>query len=452
MGNAVILANLFRDKMAFTPGWGWMVFNGRYWEGGQYKALGLAGEVINRRIAAFKAGDIPEDVAKRSIARLEGCSNSNKLRGMLGIAEAKLNAPADGFDANPYLLNVGNGVVDLRSGELQPHSPRHFITKWSPVEYNPNARSHLWDSTVTGIACEDAGLINFFRCLGGYAASGDVSLQMFFYFYGEGANGKSLMTDLWAEVLGGFGDIGYAVRLPNETVLGGSERPAGAPSPDLLALKGKRLALLSEQDDARPLNAQRIKDLTGGDAITARAPHREATTFPPTHTMICCGNHIPLVNASDHGFWRRLKVVPFKGRFKPSRIGAELRAPKQLSAILAWMVRGATILNKAGLNIPDAVENATWECRNEAEPLRGWIEERCEQGGEENTNALFGDFAAWRTRRQEARMSQSLFSRALSQMGYAKRKSNGNVLIVGLSLRRSRGAGSSNNYHEVFTA
>jgi putative DNA primase/helicase len=436
LGNAEILANMYRDRTAFVPGWGWMVYNGKHWEAGEYRVLDFAGDVVRARIAAFKSGDASNAVTARNLAQLDACSNKARLKGMLDLAASKLYKPAKIFDAHPFLLNVGNGVVNLRSGALLAHSPGLFITRWSPVEYSWEASSRLWVDTVDGIACGDAELAGFLQRLGGYAASGDVSLQLFFYFFGEGANGKSLMTDLWAEALGGFQDAGYAVRLPNETVLGGNERTAGTPTPDLLALKGKRLALLSEQSCDRPLNTERIKDLTGGDSITARAPFREPITFLPTHTLICCGNHVPYINAADHGFWRRFMVVPFRGRFKPSRLGEELRTSEQLSAILAWLVRGAMLLNTTDLNIPAVVEDASRECRHEAEPLRGWIEERCESSGEERTTTLFADFDAWCARRREHRMSQSRFTRKLKQMGYGARKSNGQVLVWGIRLKR----------------
>lgn len=435
LGNADIFAKVYKGKMAFVPEWGgWMHYNDRYWERGEYKALDFAGDIIKMRISAFKETTPPN--REKAVDYLEYCCNAYRITGILRLAESKLHVPTSKFDANPYLLNVENGVINLKSGELLPHSSEHYMTKWSPMAYDPEAQSQLWDDTVLGIACGNGELLDFFQRLGGYSASGDVSQQYFFYFFGDGANGKSLITDLWAEVLGGFDNTGYAVRIPNETILSRTERTAGAPSPDLLALRGKRMALLSEQSSDRPLNTERIKDLTGGDAITARAPHREPVIFRPTHTLLCCGNHIPYINASDHGFWRRFTVVPFKARFKPSRLGEELRAPEHLSAILTWMVEGARLVN-SGFQFPTVVRMATDNCRRESDPLQVWLDERCEPG-EEETSVLFNDYVDSCARWHERGMSHHRFTRRLKQMGYCTRKSNGKTFLEGLQLKQGR--------------
>lgn len=429
--HADIFTALFRDSLAFVPAWGWMWFNGKYWEGGEHKTLEMAGEVIKMRIAALNPEKEP-----RMLRMLENFSNRSRLQGMIDLAKSKLRIPADMFDADPYRLNAGNGVIDLRTGELAPHAPEQHNTKWSPVTYDPDAASTKWHDAVMGIACNDERLYLFLQHLAGYAASGDVSAQRLYYFYGAGANGKSMFTDLIAEVLGGFSDTGYAVRLGNETILGRAERPAGAPSPDLLSLKGKRLALFSEQSGTRFMNTERIKDLSGGDAISARAPHCASVTFHPTHTLVCCGNHVPYVNASDHGFWRRLLVVPFRAQFKPSRLGEELHSPENLTAILAWTVKGAMSLFKDDWSIPACIEEASASCRDESNLLTQWLGECCERVNVETwSTTLYDSYNKWCIRRNECRMSQSLFTRQMEQLGFAKRKSNGKPNLQGVRLR-----------------
>ncbi len=434
--NAQIFAALYRDKLIFATGWGWTFYNGRHWEreDGEDKALEFVGEAITRRIAAWNS--VGGEDAKQAVANLNDSLSARRLMGILQLAAGMMRMPASRFDADPYLLNVGNGIIDLRTGELLPHAPERYISMWSPVHYDKNASSQLWNKAITDIACGDVVMAEFLQCLSGYAATGGVSAQWFLYFLGEGANGKSLITGLWAEVLGGFSDTGYAIKVPNSTILGGTERAAGAPSPDLMALKGKRLALFSEQKGDKPLNTEQIKDLTGGDIIPARMPHGRQVNFTPTHTLICCGNHLPYVIASDHGFWRRMKVVPFNASFTPSRLGEELRKPEHLSAILAWMVQGAVSFYRKGWTIPQAVDEATNICRRESDPLAQWLDECCEPwDGETWTTTLFEHFDNWRTQRREDVITHSMFTRRLKQMNYKKRLSNGKSLLRGLRLR-----------------
>lgn len=437
LGNAGIFYHACRFYLIYTPGLGWMHFNGAYWKNGDAMAMPQAGNIVHLRHELFRRRAAAGNVyAMDNCLRLESLGNVNRLRGMVEIAKGMMAAKDLAFDTNPYLLNVANGVVDLDSGFLLPHAANHYLTRFTKVAYDPGAYSPLWEQTVSGIADDDPELVHFFQLLGGYVCSGDVSAQKFFYFYGQGANGKSLLTDLWAEVLGGFGDAGYAVRLPCETVLSRKERDAGGVSPDLLALRGKRLALFTEQSGDRPINPERLKDLSGGDSLTARAPYMLPITFSPTHTLIGCGNHLPIIHGSDYGIWRRMHIVPFRRRFKPSRLGEELRTPENLSAILAWMVRGAIILRQEGWRIPAVVEKTSREYQSEADLVREWISEQCEEFDMEIwSKPLFDAFDVWCKERQEIRISHSLFTRRLEQLGYSRRKSNGKPLIGGLRLR-----------------
>lgn len=248
------------------------------------------------------------------------------------------------------------------------------------------------------------------------------------------------MTDLWAEALGGFGTTGYAVRLSAETVVGNKERSAGNPSPDILSLRGRRLALFSEQAGDKPINPERMKDLTGGDSLTARAPHRNPITFRPTHTLIGCGNHKPLIHGSDYAIWRRMMIVPFQRQFKPSRLSEELREQNHMAAILRWMVEGAMKLRECGWMTPRVVEQACRDYQTEADLLRQWIEDRCvvDPGSETPSGDLFHAYDYWCAENKEMRLGHSAFTRRMLHIGFRRRKSNSQVFLQGIRLRDLR--------------
>lgn len=438
VANAELFAKVYKDKFAYSPGIGWLHYNGRFWEEERaHIALLHAGEIIQRRMAAVTSSAlVPDPVAKRN--RLESCGNRNGLAGMLALASALLHVDESCFDASPYHINAQNGVIDLNTGTLLPHNPKDYITKSLSIPFVADASSPVWDKTISDIACGEPDLVNFFQQIAGYACSGDASAQRFFYFYGQGANGKSLLTDTWAGALGGFGRTGYAVRLPCETVLGQRERTAGSVSPDILALRGRRLAMFSEQSGDKPINPERLKDLTGGDAITARAPHKQPITFRPSFTLIGCGNHKPLIHGSDYAINRRMVIVPFRQRFSPSRLGEQLLEPEHLQAVLAWMVRGARMLTMNGWSIPDLIQQEAHEYHSEADLIRQWLEEACELGSYETPSRdLYFSFAQWCELGGEMQISHSTFTRRMEHLGHARRKSNGIPLLSGVRLKHA---------------
>lgn len=441
IGNARIFTAIYGRELAFTPEWGegWMFYNGKLWEVGDHKAMAAAMEVISLRVEAFhKLAASDKNVEAKVFARLDKLSTAARLKGILELAKSSLHVPARAYDADPHLFNATNGTIDLHSGTLLPHVPEHYITKMSPVEYIPDAHSPLWLETLDIITCHDVELADFIQLLAGSAVSGDTKLQHFFYLLGEGKNGKSLLTGLWEAVLGGFESTGYAVRIPNETILNKASRTAGSTSSDVMALKGKRLALLSEQEPDIPLNTSRIKEFTGGDSLSAREPNCKQMTFKPSHTLICAGNHIPPVNASDYGFWRRFLVVPFKGSFNSSPIVkelGELHTPKHLSAIMTWMVAGAVRLDKGEWNIPTAVEIASRACQMDGDVLNQWIAECCETGtGKEWTTTLYESYCSWCKERNEYYTSHSMFTRRMQQLHFQKHSSNSKSWLLGIRL------------------
>jgi putative DNA primase/helicase len=438
MDNANLFAILFNRELAFAEGLGWLRYDGSRWldgEESQSYALRQAMRLLQLRIETFRRSGAPVENAPVALTRLASFSNNSSLQSLLGLAARLLLVDATKFDADIYLLNTANGALNLKTGILLKHSPEQYLTRCTGVRYVADAKSELWENTVKEIACGDAELIAYFQKIAGYACSGDVSAQCLFYFLGNGANGKSLLTSLWAEALGGFGRHGYAVRLNYATVLGRRERNPESPSPDMLSLRGKRLAVFSEPDDDKPINSGRLKDLTGGDNLTARALFKPPITFAPTHTLIGNGNHILTVAESDHGIWRRMRIVPFKARFKPSRRYEELSQPRELEAILAWMVEGAMQLRREGWHTPRVVEDASRQYRNESNPLQVWIEEDCELGGEAPSSALYQSYDAWCAENREPRISNSLFTRRMQQAGFQKRRSNSQTLLQGIRPR-----------------
>jgi putative DNA primase/helicase len=183
----------------------------------------------------------------------------------------------------PPLLPCLNGVVELNPDGLffRDGRPGDYIKKYCPVPWEgPGAPAPTWRQSLLEIQDGNKENVAYLLRLFGYAISGLAVEHVFPVFWGPGRNGKSLILETLAYVLGPL-----AGPIQSELLmLQKHPRAAAAPSPDLMALRGLRLAWASESDEGRRLNAGRVKWICGGDSLTARGPYdRKMVTFRPTH-------------------------------------------------------------------------------------------------------------------------------------------------------------------------
>ena len=250
-----------------------------------------------------------------------------------------------------YLLNVNNGTIDLRTGQLRDHDRSDLITKLAPVDFDPAARRPRWDAFVQWLMCGDEDLAATLQQAAGYTLTGDVSERIFFMLYGDGANGKGTFIEMIRDLLGD-----YYVLTPTHTWL--KQRHAGnSATSDLAALKGARFVVANEGEDGDILSTARIKQFVGGgDTITARFLYQEAFSFRPEGKLWYITNCTPEVSATDTALWDRLRVLPFLNRVTDDQRDGHLhdRLMLELSGILNWALAGCSAWQASGLKIAAA--------------------------------------------------------------------------------------------------
>ena len=239
----------------------------------------------------------------------------------------------DGWDADPWLTAAKpNGVLDWRTGTLRQGDPSDRITRSLGVAFDPDAEAPRWTNFIDEVFDGDRDLIAFIHRYLGYACTGLTHEQVLALFWGGGGNGKGVLMHLVAYVLGDyFGNMGFStIELKQRATI---------PN-DLAALEGKRLVTASESGEVR-LNEPRIKMLTGSDPVTARYLYGEPFTFTPSAKFILATNTRPVVADNSHGFWRRLKLVPFtrcfEGAARDEHLEDYLKAHEG-PGILNWLV------------------------------------------------------------------------------------------------------------------
>jgi putative DNA primase/helicase len=268
------------------------------------------------------------------------------------------------LDQDPWLFNVENGTIDLKTGELRPHERGALITKLAPVQYDREAECPTWWKFLMRIFNGNLALIEFLQKAVGYALTGSTREQCLFFLHGLGANGKSTLLEIIHTLLGD-----YAHRTSSETFL--IKKSGGIPN-DVAALRGARLVGAVEVESGRRLAEVLIKEMTGGDRISARFLHAEWFDFKPEFKIFLAANHKPVIRGTDHAIWRRIHLIPFNVQIpKPEQdrdLPEKLKA--ELPGILNWALEGCQMWQLYGLEPPAEVQAATQDYREEMDPGR----------------------------------------------------------------------------------
>lgn len=351
-------------------------------------------------------------------------------KNLLAIATSSLEVKHAELDADPYLLNLENGTLDLRTGKIRPHRPGDLLTKIAPVHYEEAAVCPRFMAFLNRIFADDQELIRFMQKALGYSLTGAVTEQVFFLCYGTGANGKSTLMELVSLALGD-----YALAAPPGLLL--AKKHDGHPT-DIADLFGSRFTHTSEVKTDAKFDEQRIKSFTGGDTLKARRMREDFWAFQPTHKIWVSTNHKPEVQDSSHGFWRRVRMIPFTvtipEKEKDPHLLRKLRA--ELPGILNWMIAGCLAWQAEGLGTCVAVEKATADYRAESDSMADFVEERCDCGAayEVQSTVLYQAYVAWANTRKERPESIKAFGERIRELGYRPRKAS-TMFYVGLRLK-----------------
>jgi len=375
----------------------------------------------------------------------------------MGISSSK-------WDANPWVLGVPNGVIDLRTGELRDGKAEDYIRTTSPTIWKGiHEPAHRWEQFLQEIFAdrteeERALLINFLQRMLGYGITGEVIEHIFAVFYGEdGRNGKDTVQKAITETLGSAsGAIHKDVLLD-----AGRGHSAGAPTPHLSDLQGRRLAWASEPEKGARFNVGQIKELSGGGDIATRGLHeKKISKMKPSHLLLLLTNHKPHADANDTAFWDRLRLVTFNIRFvdnpkatnerkKDMTLWSKLR--DETSGILAWLVRGCLEWQDKGLDTPQSVLVAGTAYRDEEDTLKTFLDECCV--AHENTkvkaSAVYEAYKTWAQAGNLYVMNKTVFGKELGKKKFAKTQNMHGIFYQGLGLlsdQHEESMNSSKNY------
>jgi putative DNA primase/helicase len=434
LGNARRLVARHGRNIRYCWKWAkWLEWDGKRWKEDD---SGAVFRMAKETVASIyqEASEAPNEARRKELAKHAMRSESERLiAAMISLARSEAGIPVhpDELDADPYLLNVQNGTIDLRTGELREHRREALITKIAPVPYDRNATARTWAAFLNRVLPSEE-LRKFVQRASGYSATGDTSEQCMLIHHGPGANGKSTFQETVATALGD-----YALRTPTETLL--AKRSGSVPN-DVARLKGARFVTASETEEGRRLAESLIKDLTGQDTISARFMRAEWFDFKPTHKLQLSTNHKPEIRGTDNAIWRRIRLVPWGVTVPPSEQDKKLpeKLRGELPGVLAWIVRGCLEWQRVGLDPPDVVKVATEGYRAEMDVLGDFLEDRCivEEHATVPFNDLWKAYRSWCLDTDERGETKKRFGLSLTERGFAAHKGSRGIRIRrGLRLR-----------------
>lgn len=432
------LAQRFADRHAadlrFVAKWGqWFRYDGTRWrQDDTLHAFDLARRICREASAECngKKGEKAALASAKTVAAIERLARSDR----------RIAATIDQWDADPWLLNTPDGVVDLRTGTKRAHRAADYMTKITAAR--PRGDCPLFLAFLDRITGSDHELIAYLRRVLGYALTGATREHALFFGYGTGANGKSVLLSTVAGLLGD-----YHKTAPIETFTASStdRHPT-----DLAMLRGARLVAATETEEGRQWAESRIKQLTGGDRVSARFMRQDFFEFIPQFKLFIAGNHRPSLRSVDEAIRRRFHLIPFAVTIPPEERDGELteKLKAERSGILAWIIQGGLDWQSEGLAAPEAVTAATAEYLESEDAIVAWIEDRCERDPNAwaGVGALFASWAAWAAKAGEALGSQKKFSQKLRDRHFHKHDKNTGRGFYGLRIRPQEGGETAWDY------
>ncbi len=398
MGNSERLVEQFHNTLKFTPQRGWFLWDGVRWMAEPSKKDAVAIECsksVVRRMQddALKYKENGEEETFEQLSAWAAISRSaRKISDMVHLSKSDplMSANQDDFDPDSLLFNCANGIIDLRTGKLLPHSPDKLQSCLSSVIHDSKTTCPLWLKFLERIIKDEERILFLQRAVG-YSLTASSAAQVFFLLHGAGANGKTVFLELVKYLMG---DYAQSSRFETFTVKNNNS------SNDIARLHISRGVFVSEIAEYQRLNESLIKDIVGGDTISARFLYHESFDFVPHCKIWIRGNHRPIIRDMSHGMWRRVVLVEFNESIPEEERDPDLldKLKREASGILNWAIEGCLNWQKNGLVIPQSVKEDVSEYKNYEDTIGRFLDDCTESAPIEHrvyVKDLYPLYQAW---------------------------------------------------------
>ncbi|MED1010766.1 phage/plasmid primase, P4 family [Bacillus mycoides] len=431
LGNAERIAYEYGHVIKFVNDIGWYIWDGKRWRIDNKKEI----ERITAKV--LRGLNKSEDESEMKWARM--CERRNVRMNSIKDLMPLVPGERAEFDKHKYLLNVENGIVDLKTGKLQQHDRELGLTKITNITFDENAKCPTWLTFLDQIFLGDKALIEYMQRLIGYSLTGDISEQIMMFLVGGGSNGKSTFINIIKDIMGDYGK-----QAKSDTFI--KKKESGANN-DIARLVGSRFVSAIESEEGEKLADSFVKQITGGEPVLARFLRQEFFEFIPEFKVFFTTNHKPIIGGLDEGIWRRVKLIPFNLNLPAHK--RDKRLPEKLSlempGILNWAIEGCMKWQQDGLKEPKVVAEATGKYKDDMDILAPFLDEVCYVDERENESImieakeLYNVYERWCFNSGERSLGNRSFYRMLETKGFGKTKGTGNkTFITGITLNERK--------------
>lgn len=376
-----------------------------YFEGAWRKDEGaiLVSEKIKDfvRLMILYCGEITDDDLRKAYTGFVNKMGDRRMRDrILKDATGELRISAVEFDSNPYLINCINGTYDLSDFSFREARWDDFLTMQTRFRHTVrrDIKCERWEQFIDEVTQGDKDKADFLQRSLGYSMLGMSNEECMFILHGKTTrNGKSTLLNTIEYMLGDYAKVAPVGMICR----GDRQKDAEAASPTLAGLKGKRFVTMSESNEYGKLDEEKIKQLTGGEEISARALYQSAITFRPQFTLWLSCNDLPMVTDKSLFASERIKVIEFNRHFtqkeQDTHLKDELTSIEAMSGIFMWLVRGYIKYKERGLEMPDHLKQVVSKYERDNDLVLQFLESRCVRNEESNIKAkdLYNAFKLW---------------------------------------------------------
>ena len=353
------------------------------------------------RLMILYCGEITDDDTRKAYTKFVNSMGDRRMRDrILKDATGELRIAAAQFDANPYLINCLNGTYDLSDFTFREPRWDDYLTMQTNFRHtvSRDIRCERWEKFIDEVTENNHDKADFLQRALGYSMLGMSNEECMFILHGKTTrNGKSTLLNTIEYMLGDYSKV-----VPVGMICKGDrQKDAEAASPTLAGLKGKRFVTMSESNEYGKMDEEKIKQLTGGEEISARALYQSAITFKPQFTLWLSCNDLPLVTDKSLFASERIKVIEFNRHFSPqeqdTHLKDELTTMEAMSGIFMWLVRGYIRYKEHGLTMSEELTQVVRNYERDNDLVLQFLESRCVQSEEANIKAkdLYNAYKLW---------------------------------------------------------
>lgn len=401
------------------------IYDGQKWK---VDDRGAIRKLIDEMIESIKnekvlhSEDVTEEEARETFQKYykKTRGTQSKKNIMNELMHRKTVTP-DEFDKDDMLLNVANGYIDLTSRELYKHDINRMFSQIANTDYSEKMQPAVWLDFLNDIFAGDKAVIRYIQKALGYSLTGSTREQVMFILFGKGRNGKSIFVETIAEILGDYSNNMQAKSLmvkKNDNV-----------NTDVARLSKARFVTSSEPNEGFRFDEGLIKQITGGDKVTARFLYAEEFEYTPKFKIWVSTNHKPIIRGTDDGIWRRLVLIPFDVQIPEEKVDKDLKYKllREAPAILNWMAEGAYMWMREGLELPEKLKASSKAYRTEMDVIEQFIEDECKRvdDGRVKANELYSVYKNWANENNAYKMSNKDFGQKMKEKFKSKRMNTG---------------------------